>query len=122
MHKNWTIVFVILLGVTFIIAPVWADDYGILTPAELKKMMEDKDFFLMDVHVPEQEHIPGTDAFVDYRDINKIVETIPSDKDAGIVIYCRSGNMSSQVAQELADLGYTNVYHLAGGTNAFNNL
>ena len=77
---------------------------------------------MLDVHVPEQMHIPGTDAFVDYRNIKEIIETIPPEKDAKIVIYCRSGSMSRQVAQHLADLGYTNIYHLAGGANAFNTI
>lgn len=114
--------FVLVLGLSLITAPVWAADYGILKPAELKQMLEKKDFFLLDVHVPEQIHIPGTDAFVDYRDIEEIIETIPQEKEAKIVIYCRSGNMSQQVAQQLADLGYTNIYDLAGGTNAFNDI
>ena len=112
--------FVLILGISLITAPVWAADYGILNPVELKKKLENKNFFLLDVHVPEQMHIPGTDAFVDYRNIKEIIETIPPEKDVKIVIYCRSGSMSRQVAQHLADLGYTNIYHLAGGANAFN--
>ena len=40
-------------------------------------------------------------------------------KDAPIVIYCRSGNMSAQAATELVGAGYTQVYELDGGTNAW---
>ncbi len=86
--------FGLVLGLSLITAPVWAADYRMLTPAELKKMLENKDFFLLDVHVPEQIHIPGTDAFIDYRKIQKIVATIPAGKDAKIVIYCLSDGMS----------------------------
>jgi rhodanese-related sulfurtransferase len=111
--------FVLVFGLSLITAPVWAAGYRMLTPAELKKMLENKDFFLLDVHVPEQIHIPGTDAFIDYRKIQKIVATIPAEKDAKIVIYCLSDGMSRLVARNLTRLGYTNVYQLKGGTSAF---
>jgi rhodanese-related sulfurtransferase len=114
--------FVLVLGLSLITAPVWAADYRKLKPAELKIMLENKDFFLLDVHVPEKIHIPGTDAFIDYRNIQKIVATIPAEKDAKIVIYCLSDGMSRQVARNLTRLGYTNVYQLKGGTSAFNSV
>ena len=44
---------------------------------------------------------------------------LPKDKDAKIVLYCRSGGMSRAAAYELAEEGYTNVYDLVGGKNAY---
>jgi rhodanese-related sulfurtransferase len=35
------------------------------------------------------------------------------------VVYCRSGGMSVQVAAMLAAAGYTKIYELKGGFNAW---
>ena len=88
---------------------------------ELENMLENKDFVLIDVHTPEQRHIPDTDHVVSYKDTEAIKATI-SDKDAKVVLYCRSGSMSKIAAQELVDEGYTNVYELEKGLNEWNAL
>ena len=96
--------------------------FQVLKPSELQGMLDDKDFFLLDVHIPEQEHIPGTDAFIDYEALAENQDQLPEDKDAKIVVYCRSGSMSRAAVSDLAELGYTNIYDLEGGINAFNAL
>lgn len=96
--------------------------YHDLDAEQLKAMLADKDFFLLDVHIPEQTHIPGTDAFVDYRKLAENADQLPEDKDTQIVVYCRSGGMSLQASSELSAMGYTEVYNLLGGINAFNAL
>ena len=40
---------------------------------------------------------------------------LPADKDAKIVVYCRSDRMSRIAAEVWAEAGYTNLYNLAGG-------
>ncbi len=87
-----------------------------ISSAELDSMFENKDFILIDVHTPEQQHIPGTDYMISYDEVNEIASKIPS-KNAKVVLYCRSGNMSKQTAKELVDLGYTNVFELENGLN-----
>ncbi|MBI2654346.1 rhodanese-like domain-containing protein [Candidatus Woesearchaeota archaeon] len=90
--------------------------YKDLTSEELKQMLDsDADIFLVDVHIPEQQHIKGTDAFVPYDEIENNLNLLP-DKNAKIVLYCRSGSMSKEAAQKLADLGYKNVLNHLGGT------
>lgn len=96
--------------------------FHILKPIELKSMLENKDFFLLDVHIPEQTHIPGTDALIDYRKLAENMDKLPQNKDEKIVVYCRSGGMSRGAVNDLIDLGFTNVYDLEGGINAYNNL
>lgn len=90
-----------------------------VTPAILSSWMEDKDFALVDVHIPEQAHIEGTDVFIPYNEIAENLEKLPNDKDAKIVLYCRSGSMSLESADLLTRMGYTNVFHLEGGIQAF---
>jgi len=83
---------------------------------DLEKMLHDKeDFVLIDVHIPEQRHIQGTDDFIPFNAIEGNKDRLP-EKDKKIVVYCRTGSMSAQAAQELVDMGYTNVYNLDGGT------
>jgi rhodanese-related sulfurtransferase len=100
----------------------WASSYRTVTPEQLKAMLAHKDFFLLDVHVPEQKHIPGTDAFIDYRTIKQHTDLLPRDKNTKIVVYCLGDTMSRSAAEDLIDLGYTQVYDLVGGTWAFRQL
>lgn len=86
---------------------------------EFAKLAENEDSFLLDVHIPEQSHIPGTDAFIPYNEISQNLDQLPQDKDTEILVYCRSGSMSKEAALELQGLGYTNVVDLAGGINEY---
>lgn len=89
--------------------------YKNMTTDELNEQLKNKDFALIDVHIPEQEHIKGTNAFIPYDEIENQLEKLPSEKDAKIVLYCRTGRMSEIAAEKLAEKGYTNVHNVAGG-------
>lgn len=89
--------------------------YKNMTTDELNEQLKNKDFVLIDVHIPEQEHIKGTDASLPYDEIENQLEKLPSEKDAKIVLYCRTGRMSEIAAEKLAEKGYTNVYNVVGG-------
>jgi len=66
-------------------------------------MKKNKDFFLVDTHIPEQEHISQTDAFIPYNEIENKLSLLPEDKNAKIVVYCRSGSMSRAAAYTLVE-------------------
>ncbi|MBL4644506.1 MAG: DUF1573 domain-containing protein, partial [Candidatus Pacebacteria bacterium] len=87
-----------------------------ISSAELENMLANKDFTLIDVHIPGQEHVPGTDYMISYEDIEKVASVIPS-KNSKVVLYCRSGNMSKRTAKGLVEMGYTNVIELGDGMN-----
>ncbi len=102
------------------IVPVEGDaQYTDIIPQELATMLEDKDFFFVNVHVPYERELPNTDAFIPFDRIADFLHEFPEDTNSKIVLYCRSGSMSSTAARELVRLGYTNIYNLDGGFRAW---
>lgn len=95
-----------------------ADGYTDISVEQLDSMLQDKDFTLVNVHVPYEGELPETDLFIPYDQITDNLDQLP-DKEAPIVLYCRSGSMSTSAAKELAELGYTNVFEVDGGFNAW---
>ncbi|MEA2574617.1 MAG: hypothetical protein QOH93_1915 [Chloroflexia bacterium] len=93
--------------------------YRDITAVELKAMMDKKDFFLVDVHIPNQGKLPQLDARIPYNKIADNLDKLPTDKSGKIVLTCMSDSMSTIASQALADLGYSNVYNLKGGYTAW---
>ena len=89
-----------------------------LSVEQLAASMRNKNFTLVNVHVPDQGNLPNTDLSIPFDQITSHLDKLPS-KDAPIVLYCRSGGMSTQAAAALAAAGYTKLYELDGGFNAW---
>lgn len=90
-----------------------------VTPAELDKIMQQQDVFLVDVHTPKQQHIKGTDLFIPYDKVEQYQDKLPKDKDSAIYLYCEGGPMGNAAARSLHDLGYSNLINLKGGASAW---
>ena len=94
--------------------------YWNVSVPELQGMLaSDGDAPLVNVHVPYQGDIAGTDLSIPFNQIADHLDQLPTDKEAAVVLYCRSGPMSVRAATTLAGLGYTKVYSLVGGFNAW---
>lgn len=93
--------------------------YTLISPDELKDMLDEEDVTVINVYVPYQGYIAGTDVYIPYNEIDQSLDRLPQDKGARIVVYCRSGKMSGAASQTLLGLGYTNIYNLKGGYTAW---
>jgi rhodanese-related sulfurtransferase len=85
-----------------------------VSTAELQAMLENKDFTFINVHVPFEGNIAGTDLSIPFDQIEQNLDKLP-DIDARIVLYCRRDRMSNIAAKTLVGLGCTNIYNLDGG-------
>ena len=95
-----------------------ADGFVDITVEQLDQMLKNKDFVLVNVHIPYEGEIPNTDLFIPFNAITDNLDKLPN-KSARIILYCRSGSMSTIAAKALVAQGYTNVYELDGGFNAW---
>lgn len=95
------------------------DYLKVITPAELNRIMQNEDIVLVDVHIPKQRPIKGTDLFIPYNEIEKYKDKFPKDKTTPIYLYCEGGPMGNAAARSLYELGYRNLTNLEGGAKAW---
>lgn len=99
--------------------PTEVSNPRMITVGELHTMLQNKDFTLINVHIPYEGEIPGTNTHIPYNEIDRYTDELPQDKSAKIVLYCRSGSMSATASQTLVEMGYTNVIDVQGGMKAW---
>jgi rhodanese-related sulfurtransferase len=93
--------------------------YTDVSVEELRTMLATKDFIFVNVHIPFEGNIADTDLSIAYNEIEQNLGQLPDNKDAKIVLYCRSDRMSKIAAKTLVGLGYSNVWNLDGGMVAW---
>jgi rhodanese-related sulfurtransferase len=95
-------------------------EYHTLTIDEFADIVANQNdqYSIINVHIPYEGEVAGTDAHVPYNDVDALMSALP-DKDAPIILYCRSGSMSETASRALIERGYTQVYDVPGGMNAW---
>jgi len=99
-----------------------AAEYHQISAEEAKKMLdENSKIILLDVRSEaeyKEKHIPQA-TLLPLPEIGSKAATVLPDKDALILVYCRSGMRSRSASNQLVSMGYTRVYDIAGGINAW---
>lgn len=92
---------------------------NVISGEEAKERLEaNPDAILLDVRTQEEYdggHIPGAACFPNEDILPEF--PLPFEKDAEILVYCRSGRRSAEAAEKLKHMGYTNVADLVGIVN-----
>ena len=93
--------------------------YRVVTVDELQSMLENKDFYMVNVQKPWEGSIPQTDLRLPYDEIGQSLETLPADKNSKLMIYCFTSGMSKIAVATLIEQGYTDIWMLDGGIIAW---
>jgi rhodanese-related sulfurtransferase len=92
--------------------------YRKISPQLAKEMMDSGDpVTVVDVRTPSEYaagHIEGAILIPNETITTASNPELLPNVDDTILVYCRSGNRSSQAARKLVSLGYTNVYDFGG--------
>ena len=91
--------------------------YMNITAQEAKELMDTQQgYIILDTRTQEeydQGHIPGA-IVIPHDQVLEKAEGILTDKDQLILVYCRSGRRSKLAAEDLVELGYTNIREFGG--------
>jgi len=91
-------------------------EYIRISAEKAKDMIESKEVIILDVRTTEEfEEIRIEDALLipDYE-IEELAEEKLPDKEAVILVYCRTGRRSEDASRALIGMGYKNVYDFGG--------
>ena len=90
--------------------------YHKLSAEEAYEMMASQEVVVVDVRTREEYdggHIENAVLVPNESIGSEMPEALP-DKEATLLVYCRSGRRSKDAAQKLLELGYQNVYDFGG--------
>lgn len=90
----------------------------LLSPARFASAVADGRTVTINVHVPREGSIAGTDLWIPYDRIEQSRQ-LPASRSTRLAVYCRSGRMSAIAVRALARLGYRRVVELRGGMEAW---
>lgn len=90
-----------------------------LGPQDFADAIDTPGVVTINVHIPYEGDIAGTDLTVPFDQLHEQITALPSVRSTPLAIYCRSGRMSRIAAETLAELGYHDVVELAGGMQAW---
>ncbi|GGS01271.1 rhodanese-like domain-containing protein [Deinococcus sedimenti] len=88
-------------------------------PVQDLRAAQEKGEYVLDVRTDaeyREGHVPGA-ALLPLADLGTRMNEVP--KDRPVYVICRSGNRSAQASAQLVKAGYTRVFNVDGGMNAW---
>jgi len=89
-----------------------------INASEFKKKVSEQDTIILDVRTPDEYktgHLSGS-INLDFNNRTSFTNSLKSlDKNKTYLVYCRSGNRSSQAVDLMAEQGFTDLVNLEGG-------
>ena len=90
----------------------------LVPPAEFAAAVSPVGTVTINVHVPDEGSIQGTDLSIPFDQIEGRSDELP-DVGTPLAVYCRSGRMSAEAVETLRKLGYRDIVELRGGMIAW---
>ncbi|MFZ2539353.1 MAG: rhodanese-like domain-containing protein [Oscillospiraceae bacterium] len=91
--------------------------YTKITPKEAKEIIDNEtDIIILDVRAQsefDEGHIKNA-ILIPHTEIETVAVEKLTDKDAKILVYCRSGKRSAVASKKLVEMGYTNILDFGG--------
>lgn len=92
-----------------------------VSPNEASKMQHERNAIIIDVRETDEwnaGHIAGA-IHIPLSDVKNRVTELEKYKDSPVITQCRSGVRSAKAAEVLKNAGFSAVYNLDGGINAW---
>ena len=124
LQDNWLLILgLVVIAVVMFQGPLMLRLSGVRTvdPAGAVQLMNHDDGRVVDVREDkewQQGHIPGA-VHIRLGELSNRMGELEGQKDAPLVVVCRSGNRSTKAALQLRKAGFQKVYNLSGGTMAW---
>ncbi len=104
------------------IPPLLGTEYQEISVQEVMKKIENKeDIIILDVRSPEEfeeGYIEGA-ILIPFQELEQRHKELNALTDKEIIVYCKAGVRSKKGAQQLTELGYTNVKEMGAGIDGW---
>ena len=98
--------------------------FELVQPAAAAEVLAERapEVVLLDVRTPQEftENRLAGSVNIDFYATDFSAQLDELDKETAYVVYCRSGNRSENAVRIMRDLGFTEVWEVAGGIVAWN--
>ena len=120
--QNFLVLLVAFALININFAEAQSSKVKALSPSEFEGLMKNKGTVkVLDVRTPEEiagGYLPGA-INIDFNSDNFKSEISKLDKKRTYLIYCKAGGRSNEAATIMQEAGFTHLYYLEGGIDAW---